>query len=357
MAALTLFYSYAHEDEALRDQLEKHLVQLQRQELISEWHDRKIPAGGAWADEIDTHLEIASIVLLLVSPDFLASNYCYEIEMQRALERHKRGDARVIPIILRSCDWQHSPLKDFQCLPRDSLPVTQWQDQDEVFLTIMESLRKVIEQQARPFVPLSPLNRQNRMRMLKQVRAIWIDGLLTQSLHRAARIELYLQDRPDVLANTWQLQYQELAQVPKALPDETTIVQVYDRADGELLILGEPGAGKTTLLLELARTLLERAEKDERLPMPIVFNLSSWAEKRQPLHVWMGEELRMKYQVPRKIGQVWVEADQVLPLLDGLDEVAKEARSACVEQINDFYQSRLDHGSSPIVVCCRSVLR
>jgi hypothetical protein len=118
--------------------------------------------------------------------------------------------------------------------------------------------------------------------------------------------------------------------------------------------MGEPGAGKTTLLLELARTLIERAEKDEHIPMPIVFNLSSWAEKRQPLHIWLGEELWMKYQVPRKIGQGWVEADQVLPLLDGLDEVAKDIRRACVEQINNYYQARLERGSSPIVVCCRS---
>src|SRR5215469_15540837 len=95
MTALTLFYSYAHEDEALRDQLEKHLVQLQRQGLIATWHDRKIPPGGVRADEIDANLEAAAIILLLLSPDFLASTYCYEIEMKRALERHQRGEARV----------------------------------------------------------------------------------------------------------------------------------------------------------------------------------------------------------------------------------------------------------------------
>ena len=187
--------------------------------------------AAAWADEIDMHLETASIILLLVSPDFLASDYCYDIEMQRALERHKSGEARVVPIILRPCDWQHSPLKDLQCLPRDGKPVTQWPDQDEVFNTITQGLRRVIEQQslAHSPVPLSPLHRQNRIRMLRQVRAIWIDGLLTQSLHHAARIELHLQDRPDVLANPWRLQVQELNQAPQALPDGTTIVQVYDR--------------------------------------------------------------------------------------------------------------------------------
>jgi TIR domain len=283
-APLSLFYSYAHEDEGLRDQLEIHLRQLQRQGLISEWHDRKILPGEVWADKIDTNLETASIILLLVSPDFLSSDYCYEHEMQLALERHKRGEACVVPIILRSCDWQHSPLKDVQCLPRDGRPVIQWQDQDEVFNTITQSLRSIIEKQQtliHPPVPLSPLNRQNRMRLLKRVCAIWIDGLLTQSLHQTATIELHLQDRPDVLENPWRLQVQEIDQSPLTLPDGTTIIQVYDAAEGELLILGEPGAGKTTLLLELARVLLERAEQDERLCMPVIFNLSSWAEKRQ----------------------------------------------------------------------------
>jgi hypothetical protein len=337
--------------------LEKHLRQLQRQGLISAWHDGKILPGETWTHEIEMHLETASLILLLVSPDFLDSDYCYDIQMQRALERHERGAARVVPIILRPCDWQHSPLKDLQCLPRDGQSVTQWQDQDEAFHAITQGLRRIIEQQQALTllpVPLLSLDRQNRMRMLKHVRTIWIDGLLTQSLHRAVEIELRLQDRPDVLANPWRLQVQELDRDPQALPDGTSIVQVYDRANGELLILGEPGAGKTTLLLELTHVLLERAENDERLPMPIVFHLSSWAEKRQSLGAWLVEELRTKYQVHRKIGQGWIDADRVLPLLDGLDEVAKDARSACVQQINSYYQSRLERGSNPIVVCCRS---
>src|SRR5436305_14218404 len=99
--AVNVFISYAHEDELLRQQLDTHLSLLRRQELISDWHDRQILAGDDWRRDIDQHLETASIILLLISPDFLASDYCYEIEMQRALERHKLGEARVIPIILR----------------------------------------------------------------------------------------------------------------------------------------------------------------------------------------------------------------------------------------------------------------
>jgi hypothetical protein len=195
---------------------------------------------------------------------------------------------------------------------------------------------------------------QNRRRLLKRVRATWIAGLLDQSLHRAVWIDLHLQEQPHALENPWRLHMQEFDRASQPLPAGTSIVEVYDQADGELLILGEPGAGKTTLLLELTRTLLERAEKDEQLPMPIVFNLSSWAEKRQPLQVWLVEEFRTKYQVPRKIAQEWMDADQVLPLLDGLDEVTEEARSACVQHINDYYQAQLERGRCPIVVCCRS---
>src|SRR5260370_6849129 len=109
-----LFYSDDNEDEKLREELEKRLSQLRREEIISEWHDRMIRPGAAWAHEIDTYLETASIILLLVSPDFLNSDYCYNHEMKRALERHVAQEARVIPIILRPCDWQHTPLKDLQ---------------------------------------------------------------------------------------------------------------------------------------------------------------------------------------------------------------------------------------------------
>src|SRR5437868_11830082 len=142
VAPVSVFYSYAHVDEALRQQLETHLSLLRRQGLISEWHDREILPGAQWAEEIDKHLQTASIILLLVSPDFLASDYCYEIEMQRALERHERGEARVIPIILRPVDWHGAPFKHLQCLPRDGIPVTEWDNQDAAFLDIVESLRR-----------------------------------------------------------------------------------------------------------------------------------------------------------------------------------------------------------------------
>jgi hypothetical protein len=99
--SLEIFYSYAHEDERLRKALDKHLSLLKRDGLISDWYDHKITAGKEWASEILTHLDSAQIILSLVSPDFIASDYCYSVEMQRAMERHELGDACVIPIILQ----------------------------------------------------------------------------------------------------------------------------------------------------------------------------------------------------------------------------------------------------------------
>ena len=106
---VTIFFSYSHKDEDLRDELEIHLSALKRQGVIETWHDRQIGAGKELDDEIDVNMENADIILLLVSPYFIASDYCYNIEMQRAMERHGKGEARVIPVILHPCDWQKTP--------------------------------------------------------------------------------------------------------------------------------------------------------------------------------------------------------------------------------------------------------
>ncbi len=145
--AIEIFFSYSHKDQELRDQLETQLSLLKRQGFISSWHDRKIGAGEEWAQEIDRHLNSAQIILLLVSADFIASHYCYEQEMMRALERHRLGEARVIPIILRPCDWHNSPFGQLQALPTDGQPITgrNWHTRDEAFLDVTQGIRRVIE--------------------------------------------------------------------------------------------------------------------------------------------------------------------------------------------------------------------
>lgn len=141
-----IFFSYSHKDEQLRNELEAHLAMLKRQGLVEVWHDRRITAGNDLGGEISDHLEEADIVLLLVSPDFLNSDYCYDIEMQRALEKHRQGEARVIPIILRHCDWHPAPFGKLLALPIDGKPVVKFPDRDEAFLEIVQGVRKAAEE-------------------------------------------------------------------------------------------------------------------------------------------------------------------------------------------------------------------
>jgi O-acetyl-ADP-ribose deacetylase (regulator of RNase III) len=145
---IEVFISYAHEDETLRQRLGRALSSLRREGLITDWHDREITAGSEWSTEIDQHLDSARVILVLLSFDFIDSDYCYGFEMTRALERHRAGDARVIPVVLRAVDWTHSPLGKLQALPKDGKPVTSWPDQDSAFLDVTEGIRAALRQLA-----------------------------------------------------------------------------------------------------------------------------------------------------------------------------------------------------------------
>jgi len=143
---IEIFFSYSHKDESFREQLETHLSMLKRQGLIKPWHDRMITAGDEWKGQIDDNLNAADVVLLLVSANFLASDYCYDIEMKRAMERHETGDARVVPIILTPVEgWMHSPFAKLQVFPKDGKPVTKWGDRDEAFVNVAQGIRQVID--------------------------------------------------------------------------------------------------------------------------------------------------------------------------------------------------------------------
>jgi energy-coupling factor transporter ATP-binding protein EcfA2 len=194
----------------------------------------------------------------------------------------------------------------------------------------------------------APLKQRERQALLTRVRKR-VEKELADSLQGAALQALELRDHPEaVLALTTLLPTQPNA---PAQP-ETSIVHAYEEAEQKLLILGEPGAGKSTLLRQLALYLLTEAEKPGRtLPMPIIFNLSSWAVKRLPLTEWMVEELHTHYQIDPRQGNVWVQDQEILPLLDGWDEVAEAQREACADAINAYLQ---DHGLVPTVVCSRS---
>ncbi len=148
--AIEVFFSYAHEDEELRDELAKHLKLLERQKVIAAWHDREIGAGTEWKHSIEQRLNSAQVILLLISADFLASDFCWGVELRRAMERHEAGEARVIPVILRPVDWRSAQFDKLQALPKNALPITTWSNQDEAFLDIARGIRQVVKELQEP---------------------------------------------------------------------------------------------------------------------------------------------------------------------------------------------------------------
>jgi len=142
---INLFYCYAREDRALRDELEKHLSWLKRRYWLKNWHDREILPGEEWEQAIDEHLNSAHIILLLISPDFMASDYCFGREMERALERHKEGTCRVIPILLRPTYWEEAPFSHLLLLPGEARCITTWSNRDEAFREVVIGISRTIK--------------------------------------------------------------------------------------------------------------------------------------------------------------------------------------------------------------------
>lgn len=194
------------------------------------------------------------------------------------------------------------------------------------------------------------LDQRNRQAMLRRVKSFWISGVLEKSLHGLALLDLGMVEQPAVVENPLNMVLATLEQAQQAVPPGTPILDLFDRTGRSLLILGEPGSGKTTLLLELARDTIARAERDPSQPIPVVFNLSSWATGQKPVADWLVEELKTKYQVPSRIGRGWVQERGLLLLLDGLDEVRLERREACLLALNRFSQ---EYGLANMVVCSR----
>lgn len=214
----------------------------------------------------------------------------------------------------------------------------------DVTINVFEPATKVISS-------LSRQEYRNRRALLNKVKHYWIKGVLEGALHERAFIELGLEEHPDQVNYPWNIAMEVPPTTQRLLPTEVCVADVFQQlGEGRtLLILGEPGSGKTITLLTLARDLLIRAENDVDHPIPVVFNLSSWVNEKIPIAEWLVEELNTKYQVPRKIGAALVKEQQLLPLLDGLDEVQGKLQEACVTALNEFNQ----HYALEMVVCSR----
>ena len=146
---IEIFFSYAHEDEDLMNDVRRQLIIFERKGQIIKWYDRMILPGEEWENHIDSGLRKAQIILLFVSPSFIESKYCYDVEVREALKRHESNEAHVIPIILRPCAWEEAPFSKLQALPQDGRAVSQWEDRDQVCLDIAKSVMEVARRASR----------------------------------------------------------------------------------------------------------------------------------------------------------------------------------------------------------------
>jgi eukaryotic-like serine/threonine-protein kinase len=191
---------------------------------------------------------------------------------------------------------------------------------------------------------------RNRQVMVEQVYVFWVKGVLQDSLYENVLIALNLEDRARAVAQRpWDMVVHLPDREDRLLPQGARIFDVYRQMNSRMLILGEPGAGKTTMLLQLVKEMIEGRQHPME-PIPVLFNLSSWAEKQAPLEEWLVEELSRNYNVSKNQGRAWVENDDLSLFLDGLDEVRAEVRAQCVQAINAFREHR---ASVAVCVCCR----
>ena len=198
--------------------------------------------------------------------------------------------------------------------------------------------------------PAEANERRSLLILLSRVRQFWIEGVLERSVYGAALLELGKERLQGAVEHPWERVLELPDDAPQQVPLDRSIVEVFHKSGRSLLIASEPGSGKTTTLLELARGLLTCAERDPSQPAPVVFNLSTWGEKRQRLLDWLVGELASKYYVPSRIGRAWLQDNRLLLMLDGLDEVKSEHRAGCVESINSFIQ---EFGVPGLAVCSR----
>jgi hypothetical protein len=139
-----VFYSYSHRDERYRDRLEVHLKLLEREGLIESWHDRRLLPGSDWSAVISEHLDASDIIILLLTADFLASEYCSGFEVERALERHQQRRSVVVPVLVQPCDWKTAPFAKLQTLPQDGNAVMRWNDPEHAWADVAQGIRRLI---------------------------------------------------------------------------------------------------------------------------------------------------------------------------------------------------------------------
>jgi energy-coupling factor transporter ATP-binding protein EcfA2 len=354
-APARLVFLAAPDDILWCRQIDRHLYPLLQRGLLSIWSSLDISGGTEWRIEIERQCSEASFLVLLLSVSFLADPLCFFL-MEQALAR---PSVQVLPVLLHPVLLSGTPLAHMQVLPADGQAIVHRKKRGLAFYEIAEEISRRItgepptstQRQQQTVSPVSLSSRDKDRQAILRKLHLRYDQALGQALQENALFSITFQKQPALLHNPANALFRHLPQDPSLSPEGTSLVDVYDQSGGELLILGEAGAGKSTLLLHMAQGLLTRADQDEKQLLPIIFHLASWAEERLPFADWLVKQLyTLHYDIPSKLRRQWIDQGQILPLLDGLDEVPLTDRAACIEAINVYRRDYL----VPLVVCGRT---
>lgn len=322
-----VFISYSHKDEAHRETLEEHLSMLQQNGIVDIWHDRKITAGQEWKGQIDKNLESANIIIFMVSSSFLASPYCRDVEVQRALERYHQKEATIISIIVRPCDWMDSGFSKIQALPKDAVPIIEWPNADRAWLNVVEGLKKHIAE----FYPTVP--DQKQLDLENMIRASdstleWIDDTEIVLTHRKVdKVKL-----SQVYVST----DLERERSPKSKQIEIVDSGIVCSGPGFYLISGEEQQGKTAFLKQCFKTLLLNFH------LPIYIDCSN--VKKSDVDKLIRDALEKQYKNLSK--DKFDRVERKIFLLDNFDRIQLN------EKYRDKFLSSLLSISDWIIVTC-----
>ncbi len=366
---LKVFISYSHADDVHRVLLGKHLAPLVHERRVELWHDRKIEPGQEWGPVIDAHLEEAELILLLISADFMASNYCWQLEMRRAMERHREGSARVIPLFLRPTYFKETPIGALQGLPRDAKPVEEWPSLDQAYSHIVEELSRVItgwEQDGRapPGAPTHAFERERYLRSFIQRMerfdndAQFLADSFVEPAKDIAAAEVDLsadlaQELPLLASGSW-LQWRSVKQTRESF----SALLSHGRAARILAVLGEPGSGKSLLLRRLGRELANEALGNPQAPIPGYFSLGAYTQSEAggPLSIvefirtLIANGVEAERGLAPELRDALVDGRLVL-LLDGMDEMPRSDFATRVAQLRELASS---YPRLRLILTCRT---
>jgi WD40 repeat protein len=346
-----VFISYASKDKNTADAI---CMNLESKGVKCWIAPRDILPGREWPNEIVKAISACKILVLVFS------NFSNEsAQTRREIDCAINYEKIIIPFRVKNIEPVGSMkyyLGDLHWLDAYTSPLEKHIDK---LFSLINSFLASKEQEPsplkrgskrQPLLPINMANRNNRQAMLNLMLNYWIKGVYEQSLVNSAFIEIRMERDDLAVEQPWEKTSSNFPQLRVKPTAKVTIEQAFNQASQSLLVLGEPGSVKTTVMLEFARKKILEAEKDESKPIPVVFNLSSWSEKKLELSQWMIAELNYKYYVPLRLAQQWVNEDQIFPFLDGLDEVKESSREDCIRTINRY---RREHGFTPIFICSR----